>query len=367
MTIVANVDDINDTSSSQKLTSKRTIATLINSYDTQQQIINNSVTVTDKYVHQSKQSAKLETAKIISPRTRVDIRPMTTTTDLNKNSNRRFDDRKPTNITTTTAMNKCNRILSTKTQTSIKKLPDPYDTESELNSTDIQKQQVEEAILITKQKNSNNSSSDGLVESKCHQPSTHRFSITKQPLHQRTPTPLKKMMNGGRQGRQQDDENRDEEIEQIEKFDENDICVDEENIGESQQKTTLTNRSPGCRIRASPLTSLTKKINVMYNTPTNLSNNSMFQGNGDRLITCEKQQKLDRTLLRRRQRSKEQQHDASVLGNEQTSITWTIVLYIIATLIILFICHRFLISVWPKRRKTFIEQMCDYLTDFFTN
>jgi hypothetical protein len=45
---------------------------------------------------------------------------------------------------------------------------------------------------------------------------------------------------------------------------------------------------------------------------------------------------------------------------------WRLFMYILTIIILTFIIYRFLLAIWPKPKKTFIKQLVDDLSNFFT-
>jgi hypothetical protein len=46
---------------------------------------------------------------------------------------------------------------------------------------------------------------------------------------------------------------------------------------------------------------------------------------------------------------------------------WRLFMYILTIVILAFVIYRFLMAIWPKRKKTFLEQLVDDLSNFFTS
>lgn len=45
---------------------------------------------------------------------------------------------------------------------------------------------------------------------------------------------------------------------------------------------------------------------------------------------------------------------------------WRLFMYILILIILVFVIYRFLLAIWPKPKKTFMEQLIDDLSNFFT-
>ncbi|CAF1030996.1 unnamed protein product [Rotaria sordida] len=103
------------------------------------------------------------------------------------------------------------------------------------------------------------------------------------------------------------------------------------------------------------------------------SNNSAIhiqqQGMGDHYHTSTRQHKSrNKTtgLLNRRYHRLIEQQDHEISLNERHAYRWRIFMYIIIIIILIFVIYRFLLAIWPKRKKTFMEQFIDELFTFFT-
>jgi hypothetical protein len=103
------------------------------------------------------------------------------------------------------------------------------------------------------------------------------------------------------------------------------------------------------------------------------SNNSAIrlqqQGMGDHYHTNTKQHKsrskTPAGLNRKYQRLIEQQ-DLESAYDDKTAYRWRLMIYILIIFILAFVIYRFLLAVWPKPRKTFMEQLIDDFSNFFT-
>lgn len=95
------------------------------------------------------------------------------------------------------------------------------------------------------------------------------------------------------------------------------------------------------------------------------SNNSAIrlqqQGTGDHYHTNTKQHKSRSKTTGKYHRLIEQQD-----LDEANTYRWHLIMYILIILILAFVIYRFLIAIWPKPKKTLIEQLIDNLSNFFT-
>ena len=106
-------------------------------------------------------------------------------------------------------------------------------------------------------------------------------------------------------------------------------------------------------------------------TPTN--NSAILlqqQGTGDHYHYTNAKQYKSRsktggTLNRKYHRLIDQQ-DFETSFDERNAYRWRIFMYIITILILVFVIYRFLLAVWPKRKKTFMEQFVDDISNFLT-
>ncbi|CAF4716336.1 unnamed protein product [Rotaria sp. Silwood2] len=116
------------------------------------------------------------------------------------------------------------------------------------------------------------------------------------------------------------------------------------------------------------------KIHNEHINPLSIpSNNSAIhlqqQGMGDHYHTSTRQQKTrSKTtgLLNRRYHRLIEQQDLETSLDERHTYRWRIFMYIIIILVLVFVIYRFLLAIWPKRKKTFMEQFIDELSTFFT-
>lgn len=93
------------------------------------------------------------------------------------------------------------------------------------------------------------------------------------------------------------------------------------------------------------------------------------QGMGDHYYTNTRQHrtrsKTTGLLNRKHHRSFEQQdHERSL--DETNVYRWRAFMYIIILAVLVFVIYRFSIGIWPKRKKTMMEQFIDNLYTFFT-
>lgn len=101
------------------------------------------------------------------------------------------------------------------------------------------------------------------------------------------------------------------------------------------------------------------------------NNSAVQQGMGDHYHTSTKQHK-NRTkttgLIHRKYHRliEEEEEDLGTSFNERSVYRWRIFMYIIILLVLVFVIYRFLRAVWPKRKKTLMEQFIDDLTNIFT-
>ncbi|CAF3786757.1 unnamed protein product [Rotaria sp. Silwood1] len=103
------------------------------------------------------------------------------------------------------------------------------------------------------------------------------------------------------------------------------------------------------------------------------SNNSAVhlqqEGMGDHYHTNTRQHKSrSKTtgLLNRRYQRLIEQQDLETSLDERNTFRWHIFMYIIIILVLIFVIYRFLLAIWPKRKKTFMEQVIDEISTFFT-
>ena len=95
------------------------------------------------------------------------------------------------------------------------------------------------------------------------------------------------------------------------------------------------------------------------------SNNSAIrlqqQGMGDHY----QHRNRSKTAHRKSHRLIEQQNH-ELTFDEKNEYRWRLIMYIIIVLILAFVIYRFLIAIWPKQKKTFMEQLIEDLSNFFT-
>jgi hypothetical protein len=103
------------------------------------------------------------------------------------------------------------------------------------------------------------------------------------------------------------------------------------------------------------------------------SNNSASrlqqQGMGDHYHISSKQHKSrskTTTALNRKYHRLIEQQDLDMTLDERNAYRWRLTMYIIIILVLSFVIYRFILTVWPKPKKTFIEQLIDNLSTFFT-
>lgn len=105
-------------------------------------------------------------------------------------------------------------------------------------------------------------------------------------------------------------------------------------------------------------------IERTHHLSTNSNNSAVRlqqQGMGDHY----QHRNRSKTVHRKSHRLIEQQNH-ELTFDEKNEYRWRLIMYIIIVLILAFVIYRFLIAIWPKQKKTFMEQLIDDLSNFFT-
>lgn len=123
------------------------------------------------------------------------------------------------------------------------------------------------------------------------------------------------------------------------------IDVDEESIVMNKNKTP------------------TKHIHRLSTSVNNSAIHLQQQGMGDHYHKQHKNRSKTTTALNR----KYHRHDLEIPLNERNVYRWRIFMCILTILVLTFVIYRFLLAIWPKPKKTFMEQLIDDLSSFFTS
>ncbi|CAF3230171.1 unnamed protein product [Rotaria socialis] len=121
------------------------------------------------------------------------------------------------------------------------------------------------------------------------------------------------------------------------------------------------NKTPNEHIHSSLISSNNSAMHVQQ---------QQQQGMGDHYHTSTRQHrtrsKTTGLLNRKYQRLMIEQQDLDTSLDEKNTYRWRIFIYIILLVVLAFIVYRFCLAVWPKRKKTLMEQFIDDIYNFFT-
>jgi hypothetical protein len=113
----------------------------------------------------------------------------------------------------------------------------------------------------------------------------------------------------------------------------------------------------------------TEHIHRLSTSVNNSAVRLQQQGMGDHYHTSAKQHKTrskTTAALNRKYHRLIEQHDLEIALDERKAYRWRLFMYILTILVLAFVIYRFLLAMWPKPRKTFMEQLISDLSTFFT-